>query len=289
MSWNKGGRGGGRGGGGQRPQQEKSHSLTRMQEGPYVFPVQAPHNAYTGRPQPQVPSLFGGNVDRGETHVDTVRRETHEESQGHFQMMPGSHTQHPSVDAGRYQQHLFTSVVQPHTPVNSGDQHGQETREMSGHFMPSLTELNTPTPLTTSNVQQHLTQSFMAHAGQQNLQVTRQDVDERMGWHTMQFAQQQLVNDSQVFHAAQTNYQQARDGLMPPPFTSRHTSPYQQSIADEAYNAMPPLPVQQHVLPPVQQQVPPRPSAQGFMDMEMQSEAEFNARRQEGTGGFGNF
>jgi hypothetical protein len=282
MSSNQGGRGrGGRGGGrgGPPPKPDKAHSMTRLPEGPYVFPVQAPVNAYTGRAQPQVPSLFGGNVDRHESPADTVMRETREESQGHFAVMPQSVQASPTVDAGRYQQHLFTSVVQPAAPPRQGAPQGAEAREMSGQFMPSLSALNHPTPLDSGNVSGRFVQSYMAFAQQQGLQVDQAEVQERMGWHTMQFAQAQLVQDSGLFHAAQANIQQQRDGAMPPPMVSRHTPAYQRSIVDEAYRAMPPPPA----LPPVQ--APPRPAPRSFMEMEIESEAEFNRSSHAGPKG----
>jgi hypothetical protein len=229
-----------------------------------------------------VPSLFGGNVDRGHTAERTLSKEIGEESQQRY-ALTGRPEHRGTVPEAKYTQQLYTSVVQPvQPPQQASTSHSSaEHRETSGFFMPSLAQLNAPGPLTQQNVKQVVSDLFLQQAQREGLNTQPQELAERMGWHTLQFAQQQLVSDSHLYRSAQTHFQQARDGLMPPPVLRPRASAYEHSVVNEAFNAMPPI-----QRAPAPSQLGPA-AGRSVQDMEIESEADFNAqRRKAGNHGF---
>jgi hypothetical protein len=195
---------------GKRPRKpmDKAHTVARLEEGPYVFPVMAPRQPYGKRmPQPQLPSLFGGNIEnQGEGQLETtLKDEIDQESRKQYMLLPDSSSPRDSVtNAERgYTQHLYTSVVKSSEPraLNDPDlQRGDYNETIDDLFMPTLEELNTPDPLTEENFAEVFTNLFLKFAKDKVVKVpAKNEVLQKMDWDTFKFAKRQLVADSRIF------------------------------------------------------------------------------------------
>ncbi|HWX12584.1 MAG TPA: hypothetical protein VNZ04_11405, partial [Trinickia sp.] len=76
-------------------------------------------------PQPQLPSLFGGNIDNpGEGQLEkTLKDEIDQESRKQYMLLPDSSSPSDSVTNAQrgYTQHLYTSVVKSGEPRDLND------------------------------------------------------------------------------------------------------------------------------------------------------------------------